>query len=187
MKEPKLSVIIAVYNTEKYVEKCLDSLLSQTYSNIELVVVNDCSTDGSLKILKKYAKKYDNIILIDNKQNKGLSYSRNVGLENASGEYTGYIDSDDYIDPNYYEKYTDVFFNDTFLYHEEEFLYQRIINDHLISIYNPDLEVFHKEGASLNSKYKNEYQKLIFKNEEILKSLLLLEQQMNLYESRGLR
>ena len=104
MKEPKLSVIIAVYNTEKYVEKCLDSLLSQTYSNIELVVVNDCSTDGSLKILKKYAKKYDNIILIDNKQNKGLSYSRNVGLENASGEYTGYIDSDDYIDPNYYEK-----------------------------------------------------------------------------------
>lgn len=88
---------------------------------------------------------------------------------------------------HYYEKYTDVFFNDTFLYHEEEFLYQRIINDHLISIYNPDLEVFHKEGASLNSKYKNEYQKLIFKNEEILKSLLLLEQQMNLYESRGLR
>ena len=104
MKEPKLSVIIAVYNTEKYVEKCLDSLLSQTYSNIELVVVNDCSTDGSLKILKKYDKKYDNIILIDNKQNKGLSYSRNVGLENASGEYIGYIDSDDYIDPNYYEK-----------------------------------------------------------------------------------
>lgn len=85
---------------------------------------------------------------------------------------------------HYYEKYEDIFFNDTFLYHEEEFLYQRIINDNLISIYDPSLEVFHKEGASLNSKYKNEYQKLIFKNEEILKSLELLEKTMNLYESR---
>ena len=72
MKQPKVSVIIAVYNTEKYIEKCLDSLLSQTYPNIELVVVNDCSTDNSLKILKKYTKKYDNIILIDNKENRGL-------------------------------------------------------------------------------------------------------------------
>ena len=104
MKEPKLSVIIAVYNTEKYVEKCLDSLLNQTYKNIELVVINDCSTDNSLKILKKYSKKYSNIILIDNKENRGLSYSRNVGLENATGEYIGYIDSDDYVDSDYYEK-----------------------------------------------------------------------------------
>ena len=90
MKEPKLSVIIAVYNTEKYVGKCLDSLFNQTYSNIELVVINDCSTDDSLKILKKYAKKYANMILIDNKENRGLSYSRNVGLENANGEYIGF-------------------------------------------------------------------------------------------------
>ena len=104
MKEPKLSVIIAVYNTEKYVGKCLDSLFNQTYSNIELVVINDCSTDDSLKILKKYAKKYANMILIDNKENRGLSYSRNVGLENANGEYIGYIDSDDYVDSDYYEK-----------------------------------------------------------------------------------
>ena len=104
MNKPKLSVIIAVYNTEKYIVKCLDSLLNQTYKNIELVVINDCSTDNSLKILKKYFKKYSNIILIDNKQNKGLSYSRNVGLKNASGEYIGYIDSDDYVDSDYYEK-----------------------------------------------------------------------------------
>lgn len=84
----------------------------------------------------------------------------------------------------YYEKYKDIFFNETFLYHEEEFLYQRIINDNLVSVYNPDIEVFHKEGASLNNKYNNEYKKLIFKNEEILKSLILLEQQMSNYESR---
>lgn len=104
MKKPKLSVIIAVYNTEKYVEKCLDSLLNQTYENIELVVINDCSTDGSLKILKKYAKNNNNIVLIDNKENRGLSYSRNVGLEKSTGEYIGYIDSDDYVDNTYYEK-----------------------------------------------------------------------------------
>lgn len=104
MKNPKISVIVSVYNTEKYIEKCLDSLLNQTYSNIEIVVINDCSTDGSLKILKKYAKKYDNIILIENKENKGLSYSRNVGLEKATGEYIGYIDSDDYVDSTYYEQ-----------------------------------------------------------------------------------
>lgn len=104
MKNPKISVIVSVYNTEKYIEKCLDSLLNQTYSNIEIVVINDCSTDGSLKILKKYAKKYDNIILIENKENKGLSYSRNVGLEKATGKYIGYIDSDDYVDSTYYEQ-----------------------------------------------------------------------------------
>ena len=104
MKNPKISVIVSVYNTEKYIEKCLDSLLNQTYSNIEIVVINDCSTDGSLKILKKYAKKYDNMILIENKENKGLSYSRNVGLEKATGEYIGYIDSDDYVDSTYYEQ-----------------------------------------------------------------------------------
>lgn len=104
MKNPKISVIVSVYNTEKYIEKCLDSLLNQTYSNIEIVVINDCSTDGSLKILKKYAKKYDNMILIENKENKGLSYSRNVGLEKATGKYIGYIDSDDYVDFTYYEQ-----------------------------------------------------------------------------------
>lgn len=79
---------------------------------------------------------------------------------------------------HYYKKYKDVFYNKTFLYHEEEFLYQRIIKDQLISIYDPKLKVFHKEGASLNSTIKEEYPKLIFRNKEILKSLELLKQQM---------
>lgn len=100
----KISIIVCVYNTEKYIPKCLDRLLNQTYSNLEIVVVNDGSTDGSLKILKQYAKKYDKIVLLSNERNQGLSYSRNVGLKYASGEYIGYIDSDDYIDETYYEK-----------------------------------------------------------------------------------
>lgn len=99
----KISVIVAVYNTEKYVERCLNSLLNQTYQNLEIIVVEDGSIDNSKKVLKKYA---DNkkIKIIYNKKNCGLSCSRNVGLENATGDYIGYIDSDDYVDLDYYEK-----------------------------------------------------------------------------------
>lgn len=99
----KISVIVAVYNTEKYVEKCLNSLLNQTYKNIEIIVVEDGSTDNSKEVLKKYANN-KKIKIIYNKKNSGLSYSRNVGLENATGDYIGYIDSDDYVDLDYYEK-----------------------------------------------------------------------------------
>ncbi|MBE6149982.1 MAG: glycosyltransferase family 2 protein [Firmicutes bacterium] len=79
----------------------------------------------------------------------------------------------------YFERYEHVFYNETFLYHEEEFLYQRIIKDKLISIYEPSLEVFHKEGASLDFNYKNNYKKLIFKNNEIIRSLELLLNEIN--------
>ncbi len=103
MQNKKLSVIIAVYNTEQYIKKCLDSLLHQTYQNIELVVVNDGSTDSSLTILNEYATRYDKLILINNEKNRGLSYSRNIGLEKATGFYIGYIDSDDYVEEHYYE------------------------------------------------------------------------------------
>ena len=103
MMNKKISVIVAVYNTEKYIEKCLRSLLNQTYQNLEIIVVDDGSTDNSKEVLKKYSHN-DKIKLIYNKKNSGLSYSRNVGLENAMGDYIGYIDSDDYVDLDYYEK-----------------------------------------------------------------------------------
>ncbi len=76
----------------------------------------------------------------------------------------------------YYNRYSDVFYNNTFLFHEEEFLYYRCHHDGLISLYSPAIELIHKEGMSLNKEYKNEYKKLIFKNKEILKSLLLLKE-----------
>ena len=102
-KNNKISVIVSVYNTEKYVEKCIESILNQTYSNLELILIEDKSTDHSLEILRKY-KERKNVVLIENPQNRGLSYSRNIGLKNSSGDYIGYIDSDDYIEPDYYEK-----------------------------------------------------------------------------------
>ncbi len=99
----KISIIVAVYNTEKYVEKCINSLLNQTYKNIEIIIVEDCSTDGSRKILEKYSKS-KKVKIIYNKKNRGLSYSRNIGLKNSTGDYIGYIDSDDYVDNDFYEK-----------------------------------------------------------------------------------
>ena len=90
-----ISVIINVYNGERYIKKCLDSILNQTYKNLEILIVNDGSTDDTLKICKSYK---DSRIRIINTKNKGLSLSRNVGLDNAKGEYLYFIDCDDYIE-----------------------------------------------------------------------------------------
>lgn len=92
----KYSFIVPVYNTEKYLKKCLDSLVNQTYKNFEIIVVNDGSTDKSSNIISKYQKKYKNIIVID-KENEGLSMARNRGVQKSSGKYIIFVDSDDYV------------------------------------------------------------------------------------------
>lgn len=99
----KISVIVPVYNVEKYIEKCLNSLFEQTYPNLEIIIVDDASKDHSKEIIKKLIEGKSNAFLIENKENKGLSYTRNVALQKATGDYIGYIDSDDYVEPNYYE------------------------------------------------------------------------------------
>ena len=101
---PKISVIIPVYNVEKYLPKCLDSLINQTLSDIEIICINDCSTDNSLEILEEYASKDERIKIIDLKENQGAAAARNKGLEIAKGEYLGFVDPDDYVDLNFYEE-----------------------------------------------------------------------------------
>ena len=98
----KVSIIVPVYNVESYLDKCLNSLVNQTLKDIEIIVINDGSTDNSQKIIDKYSKKYKNIINIT-KENGGVSEARNLGLEKASGEYIGFLDSDDWIEPDMYE------------------------------------------------------------------------------------
>ncbi|MBQ8464939.1 MAG: glycosyltransferase [Alphaproteobacteria bacterium] len=98
----KVSVIIPVYNVEPYLKKCLNSVANQTLKEIEIICVNDGSTDNSLQILEEYANK-DKRIKIINQKNQGLSGARNSGLKIASGKYVGFIDSDDWIDKNFYE------------------------------------------------------------------------------------
>lgn len=100
--QPKLTIVVPVYNTEKFLEKCLDSIINQTFKNIEIICVNDGSTDGSLDILKKYQAVDDRFKII-NKKNGGLSSARNVGIEHASGEYITFVDSDDFIQSNAYQ------------------------------------------------------------------------------------
>lgn len=92
----KYSFIVPVYNTEKYLDKCLDSLVRQTYKNFEVIIVNDGSTDKSSDIILKYQKKYKNIIVI-NQKNEGLSMARNNGTKKAKGKYIIFVDSDDYV------------------------------------------------------------------------------------------
>ena len=99
---PKVSVIVPVYNVEKYVKKCILSILNQTYSNLEIIVVNDGSTDSSLEIIKELSIK-DSRIKIYSKENGGLSSARNYGLKYSSGRYVGFIDIDDYIESNMFE------------------------------------------------------------------------------------
>ncbi len=98
----KISVIIPIYNTHEYLPRCLDSVLTNTYRNIEVICVNDGSTDESLRILKQYAELDDRIVIID-KANEGVSVARNVGLDAAKGEFIAFIDSDDWVHTQYFE------------------------------------------------------------------------------------
>ena len=97
-----LSVIVPIYNAENNLEKCLDSIIDQTYKNLELILINDGSTDGSLKICNKY-KKNDNRIRLFSKENNGVSSARNLGISMAKGHYITFVDADDYLDLNAYE------------------------------------------------------------------------------------
>ena len=105
MIEGQISVIMAVYNTEKTLRQCIDSVLSQSYRNWKLIICNDCSTDKTADILEEYANRYpDKIVVIENNVNSKLSFSLNHCLEFAEGEYCARMDGDDYISPDRFEK-----------------------------------------------------------------------------------
>lgn len=102
MKKDLISIIVPVYNVVSYLPRCLDSLVNQTYKDIEIILVNDGSTDNSLDICKEYAVKDKRITIID-KENGGVSSARNAGIHAARGNWIGFVDSDDYIDSETYE------------------------------------------------------------------------------------
>ena len=99
----KVSIIVPVYNVEKYLDECVKSILAQTYSNIEIVLVDDGSKDTSGSMCDEY-KKHDDRIVVVHKENGGLSSARNAGMENASGDYYIFVDSDDTISPDMVEE-----------------------------------------------------------------------------------
>ena len=145
----KISIIIPVYNVEKYLERCLDSVLNQSYKNLEIILINDGSTDNSLDICLKYAKK-DNRIKLINQNNSGISEVRNKGLEAAKGEYIAFVDSDDVIDKDMFKT-----------------LYNNLLKyDSDISSCN--YKIFHNK---INFD-KEEYYNKIFTKEESLKDII---------------
>ena len=198
-----ISIIVPVYNVEKYICRCIDSILDQTYKDFELILVDDGSTDSSGKICDDY-KKRDKRIKVIHKENGGLSSARNIGLDIAEGDYIGFIDSDDYIRKDMYE----VLYNDIVKYHADisicsykevnEYFQPKNIRD------NNKIEIY--EGIdSLNQLYKNNrvkfivawnklYDKSIFKNlryeegkiheDELIIHKLLLSSKLVTYNSK---
>lgn len=99
---PTLSIIVPVYNAEQYLERCISSILGQSFKDFELIIVNDGSTDDSSSIINKFAALDSRVVMIDS-ENRGVSNARNLGLEASKGTYVGFVDSDDFIDPNMYQ------------------------------------------------------------------------------------
>lgn len=99
---PRLSIIVPIYNVEKYLSRCIESILNQTFKDFELILVNDSSTDNCKEICEKY-KRMDSRIIVANKKNGGVSSARNLGIDISKGDYIGFVDSDDFIDVHMYE------------------------------------------------------------------------------------
>lgn len=99
----KVSIIVPIYNTAKFLSRCLDSLRTQSLMDIEIICVNDKSTDNSSTVLLQYSKYDSRIKIINNEVNRGAAFSRNVGIRNACGEYIGFCDSDDFVDKEYFK------------------------------------------------------------------------------------
>lgn len=146
MKNELISIIIPIYNVEKYLGKCIESIINQTYENLEIILVNDGSKDDSKNICEFYQKKDKRIIVI-NKKNGGLSDARNTGLDVARGKYIGFVDSDDFIDRNMYQ----ILYNDIVSNNADIAIcnYKKIYENELVNVENKlnNTEIYNKEDA----------------------------------------
>ena len=103
MKKYKVSIIVPVYNAQKYIKKCMDSILRQVNNEYEVLVLNDGSIDDSEKLLREYENKYPNIVRVISKKNEGIAKTRNLGIKEAQGDYVCFVDNDDFVDDNYFD------------------------------------------------------------------------------------
>lgn len=169
-RNEKISIIIPVYNVEQYIDRCLSSVISQTYRNIEIIVVIDGSKDGSEEICEKYAKN-DKRIKIIKQENKGLSAARNNGLEHASGQYVMFVDSDDYVDENFcltpYQKLietgSDIVMFDYMIYYRYK-TRKRLISDTEFTVEAPDILKLNLEKVIREAIWNKIYKIEMFDN-----------------------
>ena len=171
----KLTVIVPAYNVEKYIEKCLASLVNQTYKNLKILVVNDGSTDNTKQIIEKYEKEYENLKLL-NKKNGGLSSARNFGLKNTKTKYVTFVDGDDYLELNTYEvimKKIEEEKADLGIFNFKKVYSQKIINSKLDEkIYNKNfLKYLFSKSIEADIVVWNK----IFKTDIILKNQIYFE------------
>ena len=158
MDEKLISVIVPIYNVEKYLEKCIDSIINQTYKNLEIILIDDGSTDKSGNICDKY-KKYDSRIVVIHENNCGLSYARNKGLDLAKGQLISFVDSDDSLELNMLE----VLMNNMYKYDSDisicNYFYIKD-NDKKICVNNSNLKDFSSFGREKFDNIYNEYKSL---------------------------
>lgn len=161
---PKISVIIPVYNVEPYLRRCLDSIVNQTLSDIEIICINDGSTDNSLDILKEYEAKDSRIKIINFTENCGVATARNTGIKAAIGKYIGFIDSDDYVDLDFYDK----------LYTRSQQTDADIIKGADLKLIYPDgkIEIYRQNSKIKKNKlnFWSQYTSAIYKSELILEN-----------------
>lgn len=157
MSQPKVSIIVPVYNAEKYLDRCISSLRNQTLEDIEIILVDDSSTDASLKLCKKYAEE-DPRIKVIHKVNEGAGMARNAALEIASGEYIGFADSDDFVEKDMFKT-----LYDKAMEHESDLVMSGVLF--------VDGNMFSKEGECIRKSYFN--RDTHFTTEEDLKKLRL--------------
>ena len=152
MQDIKFSVIVSIFNIEKYLKRCLDSIINQTYKNLEIILIDDGSTDSSPLICDEYSK-MDCRIKVVHKKNEGLGFARNTGLEIASGDYIAFIDGDDFVSIDLFSEC------------------EKILSDYLPDIIDFDYQSF-KNGKILRDKYFRNYDKYIC-GDNIIQKLLL--------------
>ena len=149
-----ISIIVPIYNCEKYLKKCISSLINQTYTNIEIILINDGSKDKSREICEKFAE-MDNRIKVINIKNGGVSNARNIGIASARGKYLGFIDADDWIERDMYEKmYTNMIENNAnFSICEKIREEENEINNNIYMM--PDNIKVLKKGEAINKSFDN--------------------------------
>lgn len=176
MKKKLISIIVPIYNSSTYLNKCIDSLIDQTYENIEIILIDDGSTDNSYNLCKEYEIK-DKRIKVLHKENGGVSSARNLGLQAAKGDYIGFVDSDDFIEKNMYQLLIDsinqnlsqiaicnIYYENenkeqVYNYSNKDFVFSR--QDFPLNMYN----ILSINGYTWNKLYDK---KLIYKNDEFI-------------------
>ena len=171
MSNPKISVIVPVYNVEDYLEDALDSIVNQTFNDIEVLMIDDGSTDNSRYIIEKYALDYDNFYAF-HKENEGLPITRNYGLKFAKGEYVHFMDSDDFLINDAFEKMydcaskynSDVVTTNFYRYNNNKtwfhLISEYVFNDLESNLYNINLNQYHNliwDMSPCNKIYKKDF------------------------------